>query len=373
MKYFLIVGEASGDLHASNLMAEIKREDTSADFQFFGGDLMQAQGGICLKHYREMAFMGALPVLLNLRTIKNNMVFCKKAILEYNPDLVIMVDYPGFNLKIAEFAKKFEFRTAYYISPKIWAWKTYRIGKIKRFVDEMYTIFPFETEFYQQYDYKVEYVGNPIWDSLKNTPNPYKNVEDFTTEFKLPNKPIIALLAGSRKDEIKRLLPHMLAVVNNFKAYQFIIAGAPGIDASFYEQLNASKVPVIYNQTYNILRFSKAAIVASGTATLETAILNIPQVVVYKMGFGWLLNKLRRFLKTDFFSLVNLVGEKEIVKELFHKEVNTEVISAELNEILNNENHRNNMLQSYENIRQKLATKGASKVAASKIVNSLKN
>lgn len=374
MKYFLIAGEASGDLHASNLMAEIKNEDRLAEFQFLGGDLMLEQGGTCLKHYSEMAYMGIIPVLMNLNKINDNLSLCKKAILNFEPNVVILVDYPGFNLRIAEFAKNEGIKTAYYISPKIWAWKTRRIHKIKEYVDRMYTIFPFETDFYKKYNYKVEYVGNPVFDSIQNTPNPWKTKEEFEKEKQLSNKPIIALLAGSRKDEIKRLLPEMLSVVDNFKEYQFIIAGAPNIDLEFYKQYNASNIPVIYNHTYNILRFSKAAIVASGTATLETAILKIPQVVVYKLAMGWLMSKLKPYvIKTKFFSLVNLVGEREIVKELFHKEVNQETISEELNKILHSSNTQQNMLTGYDEIGKKLKTNGASKVAASKLINWLKS
>ncbi len=374
MKYFLIAGEASGDLHASNLMAEIKNEDPNATFQFFGGNLMQAQGGTCLKHYSEMAYMGIIPVLMNLNKINKNLSLCKKALLDFQPDVVIMVDYPGFNLRIAEFANNKGIRTAYYISPKIWAWKTRRVHKIKKFVDRMYTIFPFETGFYQKYNYKVEYVGNPVFDSIQNTPNPWKTKKEFHSANQLPNKPIIALLAGSRKDEIKRLLPEMLNVIDNFKEYQFIIAGAPNIDLQFYKQYNTTKTPVIYNNTYNILRFSEAAIVASGTATLETAILNIPQVVVYKMAMGWLMSKLKPYvIKTKFFSLVNLVGEKEIVKELFHTEVNKQTITQELNNILHTSSYRNTILTGYAEIDKKLKTSGASKVAASKLNSWLKS
>lgn len=374
MKYFLIAGEASGDLHASNLMAEIKKEDPNAEFHFFGGDLMLAQGGTCLKHYSEMAYMGVVPVLMNLDKIKKNLNLCKKAILNFQPDVVILVDYPGFNLRIAKFSKKKGIKTVYYISPKIWAWKTKRIHKIKKFVDRMYTIFPFETEFYKKYNYSVEYVGNPIFDSIQKTPNQWENVEAFITSNQLPSKPIIALLAGSRKDEIKRLLPEMLKVVDNFKEHQFVIAGAPNINQQFYDQYNSINVPVIYDNTYNILRFSEAAIVASGTATLETAILNIPQIVVYKMGLGWLASKVKPyFIKTKFFSLVNLVGEKEIVKEFFHNEVNTKTITKELSKILQSDIYRTSILNGYSEIREKLKTNGASNVAALKLVSWLKN
>jgi lipid-A-disaccharide synthase len=372
MNYFLIAGEPSGDLHAANLMAEIKKNDPKANFQFFGGDLMQAQGGKLLKHYREMAFMGILPVIMNLRKIKKNFKECEEQLLAFHPDVLILIDYPGFNLRMAKFAKLHQIPTSYYISPKLWAWKTKRIKKVKAYVDQMYTILPFETEFYKSHNYPVTYVGNPVWDLIQNELKKPVDRNQFCTLNKLSEKPIIALLAGSRVHEIKSLLQVMEEVSVQFPNYQFVIAGAPGNTPELYQSILQKELTVVFDQTYTLLRNSEAAIVASGTATLETALLNIPQVVIYKMGLGWILEKFRdQILKTDFFSLVNLVAEKEIVKELLQSEVTTSKISSELHEILENESYRLSILKGYFDIREKINSDGAAVKAALAITKSI--
>ena len=373
MKYFLIAGEPSGDMHAADLMLGIKKHDPEAEFQFFGGDLMQAQGGILIKHYNEMAFMGVLPVILNINKIRRNFQECKKAILNYNPHLVILIDYPGFNLRIASFAKQHKFKTAYYISPKIWAWKTNRVYKVKSWVDQMYTIFPFETAFYRKYNYDVSYVGNPVYDLIQRELKKPFNFDLFCKSNNLLNKPIIALLAGSRTEEIKGLLPIMEQLAEYFPDYQLVVAGAPHQTQAFYRSITNKDITIVFNQTYPLLRASSAAVVTSGTATLETALLNIPQVVVYKMGLGWLLERLKKYvLKTEFFSLVNLIAEKQVVKELFQSKVTVQNIQHELDKTLNNKIHRSSILNGYAEIAGKLSSEGAAGKAAAAIVKSLK-
>lgn len=373
MKYFLIAGEPSGDMHGAKLIEELMKTDPEADLQYFGGDLMQAKGGQLLKHYNEMAFMGILPVLLNLRTIQKNFNTCQKALLQFNPDVLILIDYPGFNLRMAKFAKLHGIPTSYYISPKVWAWKTKRVHKIKAWVDKMYTIFPFETRFYNTFNYKVNYVGNPVCDIIEQEMHEPLDNQAFILANNLTNKPIIALLAGSRNAEISLLLPIMEKVIALYPKYQFVIAGAPNKDREYYQQILSSKIPVIFNQTYTLLRHSKAAIVASGTATLETALLNVPQVVVYKMGMGWFLEMFRKqILKTNFFSLVNLVAEKEVVKELFQSEVTPERIKIEIDQILNNKNYCMQMLNGYKEIVNNLRSEGAAVKTAKAIFDSIK-
>lgn len=373
MKYFLIAGEPSGDMHAATLMAELKIADPEASFQYFGGNLMQAQGGQLLRHYNSMAFMGILPVLLNLKAIQRNFKHCEKALLAFRPDVLILIDYPGFNLRMARFAKQHQIQTSYYISPKIWAWKTKRVHKVKAYVDNMYTIFPFETNFYNRFNYRVEYVGNPVYDSVHAQLKKTVDIAEFCTANQLNNKPIIALLAGSRTEEIKLLLPVMEQLCEYYPNYQFVVAGAPSQSIDFYQSILKSQIPVIYNQTYDLLRVSSAAVVASGTATLETALLNTPQVVVYKMGLGWFLELFRKqILKTKYFSLVNLVAEKDVVKELFQSEVNVDNLKLELNKLLNEENYRTEMQNEYKLIGINLKTEGAAIKAAQSIYNSLK-
>jgi lipid-A-disaccharide synthase len=372
MKYFLIAGEASGDMHGARLMAEIKNADSQAIFMYFGGDLMEEQGGVLLKHYREMAFMGILPVIMNFRAIQQNFRKCETELLQFHPDILILIDYPGFNLRMAKFAKKNNIRTAYYISPKIWAWKSNRVKTIKKYIDQMYTIFPFETAFYKKYDYPVTYVGNPVFDIISEEKENPTNFESFCSENNLPEKPIIALLAGSRAEEIKLLLPVLELVGENFPEYQFIVAGAPSIDPAFYKATMRSNLKVVYGQTYGLLRNSKAALVASGTATLETGLLNVPQVVCYKMGFGWFIELFRNLIiKTRFFSLINLVAGKEVVKEFFQSQVTVKILSDELKALLDDEIYRHRMLNDYEHIAKMLTTDGAAKLAAQQIVKSI--
>jgi len=373
MRYFIIAGEPSGDMHGADLMKEIKTLDSNAEFMFFGGDLMKNEGGTMLKHYHDMAFMGILPVILNLGNISKNFDLAKTNLLSFAPDILILIDYPGFNLKMAKFAKENGIKTAYYISPKVWASRTKRVKKIKAFVDQMYTIFPFETEFYKKYNYPVYYVGNPVYDKIKEQLNQPTDFKLFCKTNQLSEKPIIALLAGSRKTEISELLPIMEQIPHYFPDYQFIIAGAPGNTIEFYQSILKTEIPVLFGQTYSLLRNSKVAIVTSGTATLETALLNIPQIVCYRMGMGWFLELFRnQILKTKYFSLVNLVGENEVVKELFQSEVTVKNIKAELIQLVGNEEYRNSMLKKYSAIAQKLASNGAASVAAKNIVQSIK-
>jgi lipid-A-disaccharide synthase len=374
MRYFLIAGEASGDMHGARLMAEIKKADRHAIFMYFGGDLMEDQGGVLLKHYREMAFMGILPVIMNISTIQQNFKKCETELLQFKPDILILIDYPGFNLRMAKFASEHNITTAYYISPKIWAWKTNRVEKVKKYVDQMYTIFPFETEFYDKYGYQVTYIGNPVFDIIQEELKKPVDFEQFCHENQLSGKPIVALLAGSRKHEIATMLPVMEKVSDNFPDYQFVVAGAPSIDEAFYQSATSKNLAVVYNQTYTLLRNSRAALVTSGTATLETGLLNIPQVVCYKMGFGWFLELFRKqILKTRYFSLVNLVAEREVVKELFQSQVTVDSLGTELSLLLDNEECRKRMINDYSYIGQKLSSEGAAEKAARLIVESLKN
>jgi len=375
MKYFLVAGEASGDLHASNLMAALKEKDKEADFCFLGGDLMQAQDGRLVKHYREMAFMGFIPVLLNLRTIFRNMRMCEQAIMEYKPDVVILVDYPGFNLKIAKFVKQqTKIPVYYYISPKVWAWKEYRVKSFKKYVDKMFCILPFEVDFFKKHNYAVDYVGNPTVDAVSDFRIKHKSdtVELFREENYLSDKPIIALLAGSRKQEIKDNLPSMLEAVKKFDDYQAVIAGAPGIDNDYYQQHINENVSIIFGQTYRLLQYSDVALVTSGTATLETALFRIPQVVCYKTPVPKLVYwAYKNILTTKYISLVNLIANRTVVQELFAKFFSVGSIEKELDNILNNEGYRNEMLSGYDEVIGILGAPGASERAATIIVESL--
>ena len=376
MKYYLIVGEASGDLHASNLMQSIKERDENATFRFFGGDLMQKVGGTLVKHYRELAFMGFIPVLLNLKTILRNLEICKKDILQFAPDVVILVDYPGFNLKVAKFIKlNTSIPVTYYISPKIWAWKEYRIKSFKKYVDQMLSILPFEVEFYKKHNYPVNYVGNPTVDAITSRADKNQTFQEFIKINNLPDKPIIAVLAGSRKQEIEDNLPTMLQALKNFKNHQLIIAGAPGIEKDFYKKsIGVHKAQLIFGQTYNILSKSEVALVTSGTATLEAALLNVPQIVCYKTpvpklaywGFQHLLN-------TPYISLVNLIADKEVVKELFAKFFTIDNIENETEKLLFDLEYRQSMLSEYLGIREVLGTANASDKAAKLIYDKVSN
>lgn len=360
MKYYIIAGEASGDLHASNLMKSIKKKDSKAEFRFWGGDLMAKQGGTLVKHYKDLAFMGFVEVLQNIRTIFKNIRFCKKDIEKYRPDILILVDYPGFNLRIAKFAKKLGIKVIYYISPQLWAWKESRVKIIKKYVDEMLVILPFEKDFYHQHHIDTHFVGHPLLDAISNL-EPI-NQEKFKTENHLDERPIIALLPGSRKQEIKKMLEIMLSVRTNFHHYQFVIAGAPSLDKNFYNEYLDENIHFVSNKTYDLLRCSEAALVTSGTATLETALLNIPEVVCYKGSkISYLIAK-KLIKHIQFISLVNLIMNREIVKELIQDELNTQNLTKELHLILTEK--RNFILENYKNLKIKLGGKGASENAA---------
>lgn len=369
MRYYIIAGEASGDLHGSNLMKSLKVEDPSADFRYFGGDLMQGQGGALVKHFSEMAFMGFVEVIANLRTIYKNLQFAKNDILGYKPDVLILIDFPGFNLKIAEFAKKNNLRVFYYISPKVWAWNQKRVLKIKKVVDHMFCILPFEVEFYKAWGMTVDYVGNPILDAIEAN----KEDVDFNLRHQLQVQPVIALLPGSRRQELNKLLPEMVAVADRFPQYQFIIAGAPGFTLEDYQAyIGHRKIQVIFNETYNLLLHSIGAIVASGTATLETALLKIPQVVVYK-GNALSIAIARLVIKIQYISLVNLIMEDEVVKELIQDDCNPDKIEEELNLILHDPLYRTRMLINYDELAIKMGPPGASSRAAKLMKNYLVN
>ncbi|MDH3381648.1 MAG: lipid-A-disaccharide synthase [Flavobacteriaceae bacterium] len=358
MKYYIIVGEASGDLHASNLMKALKVYDSEAEFRFWGGDLMQAQGGTLVKHYRDLAFMGFAEVIMNLRTILKNITFCKKDVLAYNPDVLILVDYPGFNMRIAEFAKKNKIPVHYYISPQIWAWKENRIKKIKRDVDEMYVILPFEKPFYEEkHQFPVHFVGHPLLDAISDKLTPSE--EEFRKKYQLSEKPIIALLPGSRKQEINKMLSVMLEMIADFPAYQFVIAGAPSQEFEFYQPfLKNYKVKFISNKTYDLLANSYAAIVTSGTATLETALFKVPQIVCYKANsISYMIAK--RLVNLKYISLVNLIMDKEVVTELIQDDFNTNRLKMELQKILD-ENYRKEIFMNYFELEKVLGGKGAS-------------
>ena len=377
MKYYLIVGEASGDLHASHLMAALKVEDPQAEFRFFGGDLMAAVGGTMVKHYKELAYMGFIPVLLHLRTIFANMKRCKEDIVAWQPDVVILVDYPGFNLNIAKFLRaKTQIPVYYYISPKIWAWKEYRIKNIKRDVDELFSILPFEVEFFEgKHHYPIHYVGNPTVDEVTafraEHPETY---DDFIRETGLESKPIIALLAGSRKQEIKDNLPDMLRAASAFPEYQLVLAGAPGISPDYYhEYIGGAKVKILFGQTYRLLQQAEAALVTSGTATLETALFRVPQAVCYHTPIGKVISFLRRHILTvKYISLVNLIANREVVKELVADTMTVEQARAELERILYNKEYRQLMLEGYEYMASRLGDAGAPKHAAQEMIRLLR-
>ena len=378
MRYYLIVGEASGDLHASRLMRSLKKYDELAEFRFFGGDLMAAEGGTRVKHYKELAYMGFVPVLLHLGTIFSNMKKCKEDIVAWKPDVVILVDYPGFNLNIAKFLKKNTLIPVYYyISPKIWAWKEWRIKSIKRDVSEMFSILPFEVPFYEQkHKYPVHYVGNPTAQEVAEFRAGYhQTYEEFCRENNLDSrKPTIALLAGSRLQEIKDNLPAMIEVAERFEDYQMVLAGAPSIEDEYYDQfLEGTPVRVVKNKTYQLLSHTTAALVTSGTATLETALFNVPQVVCYETP----LPKLIRFafnhvLKVDYISLVNLVANKEVVPEMFADKFTIDGIANELYKIMPGQPARERMLAEYQEVLRELGSKVAPDEAASIMVDLLR-
>lgn len=369
MKYYIIAGEASGDLHGSNLMKSIFHEDPTAQIRFWGGDLMEKTGGTLVKHYRDLAFMGFAEVIMNLKTILNNIDICKKDITDFNPDVIIFIDYPGFNMRIAKWAKKLSYKTHYYISPQIWAWKENRIKAIKRDIDKMYVILPFEKDFYEKkHQFPVEFVGHPLIDAIQSRPK--TNIDDFKKEHNLSGKPIIALLPGSRKQEISKMLSEMLSVRKDFPEYQFVIAGAPSQEYSFYKQfLNQEDVKFISNKTYDLLSIAHAALVTSGTATLETALFKVPEVVLYKG--NWISYQIaKRIITLKYISLVNLIMDEEVVTELIQDNCNTEKIREELSKILD-EKYRETILNQYEILEKKLGGKGASEKTAKLIISDL--
>lgn len=366
-KYYIISGEASGDLHASNLMKAILKKEPNADFRFWGGDLMQDVGGTLVKHYRDLAFMGFIEVVQNLFTILKNIKFCKEDIKNYQPDTLILVDYPGFNLRIAKFAKKLGIRVVYYISPQLWAWKEGRVEIIRKYVDEMLVILPFEKDFYKKHNIDAHFVGHPLLDAISGLKE--VNTSDFKQENELNDKKIIALLPGSRKQEIRKMLGVMLSIRKHFPDYQFVIAGAPSLDKTFYSEFLDEDISFVSNKTYDLLRCSKAALVTSGTATLETALLKIPEVVCYR-GSKISYEIAKRLIKhIKYISLVNLIIDKEVVKELIQDELNTHNLKVELKKILD-ENHRKKTLSDYEILYHKLGGEGASDRAAEIITNS---
>ena len=357
MKYYIIAGEASGDLHASHLMKAMKNVDNESQFRFFGGDNMKAVGGTLVKHYREMAYMGFVPVLLHFPTILKNMALCKKDILEWQPDAVIVVDYPSFNLRIAEFVHTHSLIPVYYyISPKIWAWKEYRIRSIRRNVDEVFSILPFEVPFFEEkHHYPIHYIGNPTADEVKEfLDHNNETFLQFCQRNNLSDKPIIALLAGSRQQEIKDNLPTMMRVAEHFTDYQFVLAGAPSIDDEYYERfLQEGKLGVVRNETFALLHHATAALVTSGTATLEAALLNVPQVVCYKTPLPHLISFLKKhFLKVKYISLVNLIADREVVAELVASSFGVNNMIAELRKILPGQEGRTKMLEGYAEVRQ---------------------
>lgn len=378
MKYYLIVGEASGDLHASRLMQSLKKFDEAAEFRFFGGDLMQDVGGTCVRHYKKLAYMGFVPVLLHLPAIMKNMKFCKEDIVKWQPDVVILVDYPGFNLKIAKFVhKNTKIPVYYYISPKIWAWKEWRIRAIKRDVKEMFSILPFEIDFFERkHNYKIHYVGNPTAEEVATFKSQYTETKaDFCNRNDLQNdKPIIAVLAGSRKQEIKDNLPSMLEAASRFEDYQIVIAGAPSIDSAYYEQfVSKYDAKVIKNNTYELLSHATTALVTSGTATLETALLNVPQVVCYETPLPNLIRfAFKHIIKVRFISLVNLIADREVVQELFADRFKIRNIANELYRILPGQPYRETMLAEYEQMKEKLGDHIAPDNAANLMVYLLK-
>lgn len=374
MKYFIIAGEASGDLHASNLMAALKRHDAEARFCFLGGDLMAAQGGEMVRHYRDMAFMGVINVALNLRKVLRNLADCKRAIAAFRPDVVVLVDYPSFNLRIARYVKRHtQTPVYYYISPKLWAWKTYRIKSIRKYIDRMYTIFPFETAFYARFGYGVEYVGNPTVDAVAHFRESQPS-DGFRAEHALDARPIVAVLAGSRRQEIFSTLPKVVPLAARHPDFQFVVAAAPSADMQLYAPYLSDNVKAVRNCTYALLSNAFAAIVNSGTATLETALFRVPQVVVYYVWGGRAASLLKKVLiKTRFISLVNLVAEKGVVREFVAHDFSTENVGRELNRLLFDADYRARIMADYDLLAQRLGGAGAAENAAGKIIKSLKD
>ncbi len=373
MKYYIISGEASGDLHGSNLVKALLREDTDAEICGWGGDLMQSAGAKILKHYRELAFMGFSEVVMNLPTILNNFRLCKKQILAFQPDVLVLIDYPGFNLRMAKWAKKKGIRVSYYISPQIWAWHSSRAKQIKANIDQMLVILPFEEAFYQQYNYKVNFVGHPLLDVVST----FKPTADFKSRHKLSDKKIIALLPGSRRQEIKTALSIMLGMIPRFPDYQFVVAGAPSIPEEYYQSIfkqstnaQTQTIKLIQNETYSLLSLSTAALVTSGTATLETALFDVPQVVCYK-GSPISYQIAKRVIQVEYISLVNLILKKPLLQELIQENFNPNDLANALGEILEPE-RQEFLKEEYRKLRTELGNSGASDRAAELIVGGLR-
>ena len=370
MKYYVISGEASGDLHGSNLVKEIVKGDRNAHIRAWGGDLMQEAGAEIIKHYKDLAFMGFAEVVANLRTIMGNLKFCKEDIVEFDPDVVILIDYPGFNLRIAEFAHKSGFKVFYYISPQIWAWKENRVKKIKAYVDEMYVILPFESDFYDKHNVDTHFVGHPLIDAVQQRLETNDKSEDLKQLID-SDQPLVVLMPGSRKQEISAMLPLMLKLIPNYPEFQFVVAGAPGQDKDFYDSFIANTgVKLISGYTYDLLSMAKAAIVTSGTATLETALFRVPQVVCYKGGMiSYHIAK--NLVKVDYISLVNLIMDREVVKELIQNEFTETNLRTEFEKIAKSESYRKKMLEDYQELYAKLGGGGASAKTAELMLKSL--
>ncbi|MFV0378396.1 MAG: lipid-A-disaccharide synthase [Mangrovibacterium sp.] len=374
MKYFFIVGEASGDLHASNLISELVKADPQAEVRGFGGELMEQAGMQLLKHYREMAFMGFIPVLMNLSAIKRNFNQCQEQLADFMPDVLVLVDYPGFNLRMAKFAKQLGLKVYYYISPKVWVWKSRRVKEIKELVDEMFTIFPFETEFYARYNYPVNYVGNPVLDAIQAR-RTEKSFGTFCAENQLNDKPVLALVPGSRLQEIKSLLPRMLKAVNSVNTHQIVVTAAPNIPDQVYISLvNGFHVNILRDKTYEVLQMADAAVVASGTVTLETAVLRCPQLVCYRMGGGALLFYIGKFfLGIRWVSLVNIILQRMAVPELLQHNCTVGNIRKEAHRLLEDTNYRTGIMASYDELHEKLGGEGASRRTALLMLEKLRS
>jgi lipid-A-disaccharide synthase len=369
MKYYIIAGEASGDLHGSNLIKALKQKDAKAEIWAWGGDMMENAGAVLRKHYRDLAFMGFVEVVKNLKTILNNIAFCKKDISQFQPDAIIFIDYPGFNMRIAKWAKLLGFRTFYYISPQIWAWHTSRVHQIKKYIDQVYCILPFEKDFYKKYNYNAEYVGHPLLDVVKN----HAYTEGWVPKNKLLDKPIVALMAGSRRQEVERILPPMLSVAAQFLDYQFVIAGAPSLPKAYYDTFLKNQkghISLVENQTYSLLQHAKAALVKSGTSTLETALFGVPEVVCYK-GSNISYQIAKRVVDIKYISLVNLIANKKVVTELIQDDLTTENIAHELRQILDNQAVITDMKKEYIALKELLGTEGAAERTAELIVGDI--
>ncbi len=372
MKYFMVAGEQSGDLHGSNLIREIRRSDPEASILCWGGDLMCNAGAGLLRHYRDTAFMGFTVILKNLRVIANNLALCKEQIADFNPDVLILIDYPGFNLRIAKFAKEKGLKVFYYISPKFWAWNEGRVRKVKKYVDRMYIILPFETEFYRKHGITAGYRGNPVMDEIERKRLLLPSPEDIRSELKLDNKPVICLLAGSRRHEVEINLPRMLGIVDKYPGYNFVIAAVDTLPEKIYADITGnSPVRLVTGKTYELLSISEASVTVSGTATLETALFNVPQVVCYRGDFfsmliAWLV------IKVKYISLVNLIAGREVVKEILGYNVRPGIIDRELRPILSGGDRRQEILKGYEELREKLGPQGASARVAEDMVNYLR-